>query len=239
MMSMTNKRIVLTISSVLILAICVAGISMYSQSRYENGYDDGRVVGYDEGRKDGYYNGLKGLTAKDRRLWDQANKVKYLSQGATEEDLERLYRNSKFKEAFGNDPNYEDLKKLSPEERDNYYNAHIDSKIRSSRTPNKMPQENRNRIIPYAPKEESPTTEVKLKGLKGLTAKDRAVWDYANGSQLLAQGYTEEAIERTYRNSKFKEAFGNDPNFEELKKLSPEERDSYYNAHIDSITAYH
>lgn len=91
---MTNKRIVLTISSVLILAICVAGISMYSQSRYENGYDDGRVVGYDEGRKDGYYNGLKGLTAKDRRLWDQANKVKYLSQGATEEDLERLYRNS-------------------------------------------------------------------------------------------------------------------------------------------------
>lgn len=102
-----------------------------------------------------------------------------------------------------------------------------------------MPQENRNRIIPYAPKEESPTTEVKLKGLKGLTAKDRAVWDYANRSQLLAQGYTEEAIERTYRNSKFKEAFGNDPNFEELKKLSPEERDSYYNAHIDSITAYH
>lgn len=126
-MSMTNRRIVLTISAVLILAICVAGISMYSQSRYKSGYDDGRNIGYDEGRKDGYYNGLKGLTAKDRAVWDYANRVKYLSQGATEEDLERLYRNSKFKEAFGNDPNYEELKKLSPEERDSYYNAHIDS----------------------------------------------------------------------------------------------------------------
>lgn len=124
---MTNKRIVLTISAVLILAICVAGISMYSQSRYENGYDDGRVVGYDEGRKDGYYNGLKGLTAKDRAVWDYTNKARYVSQGASDDDLERIYRNSKFKEAFGNDSNFEELKKLSPEERDSYYNAHIDS----------------------------------------------------------------------------------------------------------------
>ena len=238
-MSMTNKRIVLTISSVLILSVFVAGISMYSQSRYESGYEDGRNVGYDEGRKDCYYNGLKGLTAKDRANWDKTNRDKWIAEGYTEDDLERIYRNSKFKEAFGNDPNYEDLKKLSPEERDNYYNAHIDSKIRSSRTPNKMPQENRNRIIPYAPKEKSPTTEVKLKGLNGLTAKDRRLWDQANKVKYMSQGATEEDLERLYRNSKFKEAFGNDPNFEELKKLSPEERDSYYNAHIDSITAYH
>lgn len=238
-MSMTNKRIVLTISAVLILAICVAGISVYSQSKYESGYEDGRNVGYDEGRKDGYYDGLKGLTAKDRAIWDYSNKAKYASQGFTEEEIDRVYRNSKFQEAFGNDPNFEELKKLSPEERDSYYNAHIDSKIRSSRTPNKMPQENRNRIIPYAPKEESPTTEVKLKGLKGLTAKDRRLWDQANKVKYLSQGATEEDLERLYRNSKFKEAFGNDPNFEDLKKLSPEERDNYYNAHIDSITAYH
>ena len=124
---MTNKRIVLTISSVLILSVFVAGISMYSQSRYESGYEDGRNVGYDEGRKDCYYNGLKGLTAKDRANWDKTNRDKWIAEGYTEDDLERIYRNSKFKEAFGNDPNYEDLKKLSPEERDNYYNAHIDS----------------------------------------------------------------------------------------------------------------
>lgn len=103
--------------------------------------------------------GLRGLTAKDRRLWDQANRVKYLSQGATEDDLERLYRNSQFKKAFGNDPNFEDLKKLSPEERDEYYNTHIDSKTRDFRTPNMMPQEDRTKI-PYAPEsEEEPQRE--------------------------------------------------------------------------------
>lgn len=127
MMSMTNRRIVLTITAVLILAICVAGISMYSQSKYESGYEDGRNVGYDEGRKDGYYDGLKGLTAKDRAIWDYTNKAKYASQGFTEEEIDRVYRNSKFQEAFGNDPNFEELKKLSPEERDSYYNTHIDS----------------------------------------------------------------------------------------------------------------
>ena len=59
MMTMINKRIVLTISTVLILAIFVAGLSMYAQSKYEKGYDDGRNSGYDEGyndgRKDGYF----------------------------------------------------------------------------------------------------------------------------------------------------------------------------------------
>ena len=127
MMTMTNKRIVLTVSAVLILAVFIAGLSMYSQSKYESGYEDGRNVGYDEGRKDGYYNGLKGLTAKDRTAWDHANKVRYMSQGYTEDEIERIYRNSQFKKAFGNDPNFEELKKLSPEERDSYYNTHIDS----------------------------------------------------------------------------------------------------------------
>ena len=79
MMTMTNKRIVLTVSAVLILAICVAGITFYSQSRNENGYDDGRVVEYDEGRKKGYYNVLKGLTAKDRAVWDYANRSQLLA----------------------------------------------------------------------------------------------------------------------------------------------------------------
>ena len=58
-MAMTNKRIVLAIASILILAIIIAGLFMYAQSKYENGYDEGRNSGYDEGyndgRKDGYY----------------------------------------------------------------------------------------------------------------------------------------------------------------------------------------
>lgn len=65
-------------------------------------------------------------------------------------------------------------------------------------------------------------------GLKGLTAEDRANWEKQYQSEL--QGYSPEEVERVYRNTKFKEKFGNDPNYETYKKLTPEQRDSLYNA---------
>lgn len=103
--------------------------------------------------------GLKGLTAKDRAKWDYANKGYYVSQGFTEDEIDRVYKNEQFGKAFQNDPNYENLKKLSPEERDEYYNTHIDSKTKDFRTPNMMPQEDRTRI-PFAPEpEEEPQRE--------------------------------------------------------------------------------
>ena len=58
-MAMTNKRIVLTVSAILILTIIVAGIQVYAQAQYENGYDTGRSEGYDVGHEEGYNEGLE------------------------------------------------------------------------------------------------------------------------------------------------------------------------------------
>ena len=101
--------------------------------------------------------GLKGLTAKDRAKWDYANKGYYISQGFTEDEIDRVYKNEQFGKAFQNDPNYENLKKLSPEERDEYYNTHIDSRNkRFAKNLGVLPQDNTTRI-PFAPEEESTT----------------------------------------------------------------------------------
>ena len=51
-MAMTNKRIILAVSAILILAIIVAGIHVYAQAQYENGYDDGKSEGYDVGHEE-------------------------------------------------------------------------------------------------------------------------------------------------------------------------------------------
>ena len=61
--SMTNKKIILTVSALLMLATIVAGVCRYAQTQYEEGYDSGRNegydVGYDDGHDKGYDQGMK------------------------------------------------------------------------------------------------------------------------------------------------------------------------------------
>ena len=61
--SMTNKKIILTVSALLMLATNVAGVCRYAQTQYEEGYDSGRNegydVGYDDGHDKGYDQGMK------------------------------------------------------------------------------------------------------------------------------------------------------------------------------------
>ena len=49
---MTNKKIILTVSALLMLATIVAGVCRYAQTQYEEGYDSGRNEGYDVGYDD-------------------------------------------------------------------------------------------------------------------------------------------------------------------------------------------
>lgn len=67
--------------------------------------------------------GLKGLTAQDRANWEK----EYSSQiqGYTPEQVDRVYKNFKFKEKFGSRDDYETLKKYSPEQRDSLYNEDL------------------------------------------------------------------------------------------------------------------
>lgn len=69
-----------------------------------------------------------------------------------------------------------------------------------------------------------------MEKLYGLTAKDRADWEKKYYDKI--QGYDESQKERLFRNTKFREKFGEDPNFNEFMKLSPEERDSMYNKSV-------
>lgn len=69
-----------------------------------------------------------------------------------------------------------------------------------------------------------------LQGLKGLTPEDRANWEKQYSSKI--QGFTPDQVERTYRNFKFKEKFGSRPDYENLKKYTPEQRDSLYNEEL-------
>lgn len=69
--------------------------------------------------------GLKGLKKEDRAAWEQ----KYSDlindyEDLNDDDLDRLYKNTMFKEKFGNFSNYDSLKTLSPEERDAYYDEY-------------------------------------------------------------------------------------------------------------------
>lgn len=66
-----------------------------------------------------------------------------------------------------------------------------------------------------------------MEGLKGLQAQDRAGWEKQYADQI--KGFTPEQTDRTYRNFKFKEKFGQREDYDSLKKLSPEQRDSLYN----------
>ena len=66
-----------------------------------------------------------------------------------------------------------------------------------------------------------------LKGLKGLTPEDRQNWEKSHSSQL--EGLTPDQTDRVYRNFKFKEKFGDRPDYNTLKSYTPEQRDSLYN----------
>lgn len=53
----TNKQIVLAVSTLLLLVIVVAGLHDHAQSQYKKGYSSGESEGYDMGRDEGYSEG--------------------------------------------------------------------------------------------------------------------------------------------------------------------------------------
>ena len=67
--------------------------------------------------KGNYLKGLKGLTKQDRQNWEK--QYSSLLQGKTYDDdqLNQLYLNTKFKEAFGNRSDYNTLRTLNYEDR--------------------------------------------------------------------------------------------------------------------------
>ena len=67
--------------------------------------------------KGNYLKGLKGLTKQDRQNWEK--QYASLLQGKTYDDdqLNQIYLNTKFKEAFGNRSDYNTLKTLNYEDR--------------------------------------------------------------------------------------------------------------------------
>ena len=69
-----------------------------------------------------------------------------------------------------------------------------------------------------------------IQGLKGLTASERESWEKEQLSNIGADfGYYDEARkDRLYRNQQFYNTFGQDENYSELVKLTPEQRDRYY-----------
>lgn len=69
-----------------------------------------------------------------------------------------------------------------------------------------------------------------LKGLKGLTPEDRQNWEKSYSSQL--KGLTPDQADRMYKNFKFKEKFGDRPDYNTLKSYTPEQRDSLYNGEL-------
>lgn len=70
---------------------------------------------------------------------------------------------------------------------------------------------------------------------KGLTAKDREQWEKDNIEILNSIGYQnldDQNKELAFKNAQFKNRFGNREDYEELKKMSPELRDSMYIASL-------
>ena len=67
--------------------------------------------------------------------------------------------------------------------------------------------------------------------VKGLTAQDRAQWEKDNIAELNKLGYNnwdDNRKDRYFRNSSFKNKFGNREDYNILKGMSPEKRDSIY-----------
>ena len=81
--------------------------------------------------------------------------------------------------------------------------------------------------------------------VKGLTAQDRAQWEKDNINKLNKLGYTnwdDNRKDRYFRNSSFKNKFGNREDYNILKSMSPEKRDSIYlsspDDDIENLQAY-
>ena len=66
---------------------------------------------------------LEGLSAKDRQLWEQ--KYQDRLTGRTPEEIERLWRDSRFVKKFQNTPEYKWMATLPEDERDELYNKGI------------------------------------------------------------------------------------------------------------------
>ena len=81
--------------------------------------------------------------------------------------------------------------------------------------------------------------------VKGLTAKDRDQWEKDNIEELNKLGYfdwDDNLKDRSFRNSSFKNKFGNRKDYDSLKLISPEKRDSLFLAspdgNIENLQAY-
>lgn len=73
--------------------------------------------------------------------------------------------------------------------------------------------------------------------VKGLTAKDRAQWEKDNIEELNKLGYYDwdnSLRDRYFRNRSFKNKFGDREDFDSLKLMTPEKRDSLFLASPDS-----
>ena len=73
--------------------------------------------------------------------------------------------------------------------------------------------------------------------VKGLTAKDRAQWEKDNIEELNKLGYydwNDNLRDRYFRNRSFKNKFGDREDFDSLKLMTPEKRDSLFLAPLDS-----
>ena len=73
--------------------------------------------------------------------------------------------------------------------------------------------------------------------IKGLTAKDRAQWEKDNIEELNKLGYydwDDNSRDRYFKNSSFKNKFGDRDDYESLKLMTPEKRDSLFLASPDS-----
>ena len=73
--------------------------------------------------------------------------------------------------------------------------------------------------------------------IKGLTAKDRAQWEKDNIEELNKLGYYDwdnSLRDRYFRNRSFKNKFGDREDFDSLKLMTPEKRDSLFLASPDS-----
>ena len=72
--------------------------------------------------------------------------------------------------------------------------------------------------------------------VKGLTAQDRAQWEKDNIDKLNDLGYnnlTEPLKELAFKKAAFKNKFGNRPDYDALKGMSQERKDSLYLASPD------
>lgn len=81
--------------------------------------------------------------------------------------------------------------------------------------------------------------------IKGLTAKDRAQWEKDNIEELNKLGYydwDENLRDRYFKNSSFKNKFSNREDYDSLKLMSPEKRDSLFLAspddNIENLQSY-